>query len=170
MEPRASVSIHLDFNSGFRRITPNGPKTSSNEVPPTHGCVLISRFDRPVNPALFLVTKSIANRTPNARAAAAPRRWTTIRTSTSYCSCPSVFAAPAAAHIDRCHHHRRSRPSTTVARASCGPTARRPSSTRSRRSRSQEARAPDRGDKHHTRHAAQVRPGPGERTRTAAFG
>ena len=38
---RESVSIHPDFNSGFRRITPNGLRTSKHEVMPN----LRLRFD-----------------------------------------------------------------------------------------------------------------------------
>ena len=53
---RESVSIHLDFNSGFRRITPNGLRTSNPEAKPTHGRVPIKSLLASVKPAIF-VTK-----------------------------------------------------------------------------------------------------------------
>ena len=56
MEPRESVSIHLDFNSGFRRIPPNGPKTSNPEAKPPK-VAFRSKVNPPsVKPAIF-VTK-----------------------------------------------------------------------------------------------------------------
>ena len=87
--------------------------------PPTARVRLVGSVCAPR--AFFIIQSKVKSRPKNARAAAAPRRWTTSRTSTSYCSCPSVRRSP------RRHPHRSMPPPSSLTafddgRASSGPT------------------------------------------------
>ena len=122
--------LHLDIKSGFRESgfrewAPTGPRTSNLEASTNHSCVLIQKLE-----SNRLLTRAICDKIklgkspPNARSAAAPRRWTTTRTSTSSCSCPGVRRRPR-----RRLHASMPPPSLTRRRAARRPMAPPPSLT-----------------------------------------
>ena len=126
----AALSRDATERSRLRRATLATSSSSHNSKRPEdecHGGRARPRpaFDAwPVNPArAFFIIQSRSNQGPKTRAQP-PRRGDgrLLGHRRHTVAAPASAAAPAAAPIDRCHHHRRSRPSTTAARASSGPT------------------------------------------------